>query len=495
MDPTAQELSGFTNLQEVLDWVGFADDGDRKTWSSFSQALGKPKMVRQLAAIPYAAYEKTVKDWKVPDGKDATAALTEPTPVELGHVGLLRRCARLSLNLNPDEGVAPAPSAATGGLALQISNAVQAAMPTAPSSSSNKVTMSKVLDQADDSEITLLDPQMYDTLVEAWKIAENDGEEPTEEEEATRTQLSALNIRIKSGAICFVDFALWRPFGDRLGRALKFTVHTMRPDGTVAAKEVNGPPDFFAWSRSWKVFAFAMAALGQGTRTRMARYHDRIQKLHEEYPNHWWIVGLADIRMRSEYLDRVRRDCVRRYTAGKLAEFDPSKPWDIIFREAALDTGYWGREVDKKVFLHLTNLASTAKIADEGFGVLEEAGQTLKSHGSSHGQGGKKRRSRSSSSSPQRTVKPRKPTKPTKPVKGPGKKGAGKGAGKGKGQPTQQQADGKYFKINGTQVCFAYNRAQGGCSEICPDARAHLCEKCTGKHRAIDCLVVPKKNA
>jgi hypothetical protein len=59
--------------------------------------------------------------------------------------------------------------------------------------------------------------------------------------------------------------------------------------------------------------------------------------------------------------------------------------------------------------------------------------------------------------------------------------------GKGQGKGTIQSADGKYMKFQGAQVCFTYNRHQGGCEEICPNGRAHICEICTGKHRAIDC--------
>jgi hypothetical protein len=81
--------------------------------------------------------------------------------------------------------------------------------------------------------------------------------------------------------------------------------------------------------------------------------------------------------------------------------------------------------------------------------------------------------------------------KPTKPTKGL-KKGGGKGSGKQQpGQLNRQQNDGRYFKINGTQVCFAWNRSHTGCTEICPHARVHRCENCTEVHRAIGCNIKP----
>jgi hypothetical protein len=499
MDPSTQELSNMKTLQEVLDWVGFADDGNRQSWTCFSQALGKPKMVRQIAAIPFAVWERTANAWKVTDKINGVEEETEPSPVEIGHVGLVRRVARLLLNLDPDEVVAQPPvvSGGTAATSAQITAAVQAALPAAATQPpKNKVAMSKVLDQADDTEVVMIEQKDVDILLERWKKVENDGEEPTEDEEATTAQLSTLQHRLNGGGAAFVDLGVWRPHGNRLGRALKFTVHSMRPDGTYAPKEINGPADFHSWARSWTVFAFAMSVLQQATRTRLARYYDRIKLLSEEFPRHWWVIGLADIRMRSEYIVRVRRNCVKKQAEGSLPEYDPTRPWDVVFREAANDHEYWSREVDKKVLLHSLGMASEAKLADEGFGTLEEAGNPMKS-AYAGGKGTKRPQDDAGHPLPKKWNKPNpndgagKANKP----KGGGKKGAGKGSGKKQPQPTQdgttKGSDGKFHKIQGTQVCFAYNRSHGGCSDICPEARAHLCEKCGQKHRAIGCSVVP----
>ena len=492
MDPSDQELATFTVLADVTHWIGFEDDGARKAWTSFSACLGKPKMIRQVAAIPLKAYEDATATWMVPDDVAGTVTPTPPTPVELGHVGLLRRIVRMLVNANPDESVAPAPGpASTGGAGIPalVASAVQQAL---PASSKGKLLVSKVLDQADDSEVELIDAKKIETLLEAWRIAENDGEEPTEEEEATAAQLSALENRIKRQGTTFVDFGIWRPFGNRMGRALKFTVHSLREDGTVAPKELSGPADFGSWSRSWRVFAFAMTVLGQATRTRLSRYHDKIAKLNAEYPRYWWVVGLADIRMRSEYIDRTRRDCVKRHAAGKLPDFDPQMPWDIVFREASLDNDFWAKEVDKKVLLHLTSLASTATLVDDGYGILEEAPSAIVS-GTSGGkkkQGKRKRSSSSSSEAPKakkrgaRKNGKKKPPIEKAPVFNPQAK-AGKGKGKGKGG--KAKVDGRHVRFEGTQICWDYNRQAGGCSEICPMARAHVCELCLGKHRALNC--------
>ena len=490
MDPSAQELATFDTLAKVLGWIGFEDEGDRTTWSSFCVALGKPKLVRQIGAIPLAAYEKVVTNWRVKDKQNGQDIVEEPSAVELGHAGLLRRVSRLLLKLPPDETGAPTPQAAAGSMASMASLVTALQANQNGTNNNGKILMSKVLDQGDDTEVKPMDPQVHEKLIADWTSRENDGEEPLEEEEASMAQMAALETRVKNGGLPQVDFGVWRPFGDRLARALKFTVHTLRPDGSVAMKEINGPGDFTAWAKSWRVFAFAMSALNYASRTRLDRYYNRIAKLNEEFPNHWWVVGLADIRMRSEHMERVKRNCVKRHTNGELADYDPLRPWDVVFREAALDKDFWNQEVDKKILLHALAMTTHTKLVDEGYGALEEAPPALKSSGGGKA-GGKKKKRAASSSSEEAGRKRRKRGRGTGNPKGDpkgSKKGAGKGNGKQKNNsPTQQDANGKYIRFNGSQVCWAYNKTLNGCSPTCPSMRAHVCEICTGLHRAVEC--------
>ena len=318
-------------------------------------------------------YEDAVKTWKV-EVKSAQASQQEmPTPVELGHSGCIRRVARLLLDLAPEE-VAPAQLQAASCQPPHAAAEQGALLPgNVGPGPGKKVLMSKVIDQGDDSEVTPFDADTIARLIEDWKAVENDGEEPTPEEEATGDQLVALQARLKLGATPFADFGVWRPYGNRFGRALRFVVQVLRPDGTYQAKEINGPPSFSVWLKCWTVFVFAMSTLKQAARTRLQRYADRIRKLNEDFPNYWWIIGLADIHMRSEHLERVRRKCVKEHAAGRLSDFDPGRPWDVVFREAALDDKFWHEEVDKKVLLFTSNIAPAARILDPGFGTIEES--------------------------------------------------------------------------------------------------------------------------
>ena len=126
--------------------------------------------------------------------------------------------------------------------------------------------MKRVLDQDDDTEVAPMTKEEYNMRMKEWVATVNDGEGPLPEQEATLDQITALDARVASGATPFVDFGIWRPYGMRLGRALRFLTHVPMPDGTFQTKELNGPPTFEDWDRCFNVFVFAMEFLKLASR-------------------------------------------------------------------------------------------------------------------------------------------------------------------------------------------------------------------------------------
>ena len=56
-----------------------------------------------------------------------------------------------------------------------------------------------------------------------------------------------------------------------------------------------------------------------------------------------------------------------------------------------------------------------------------------------------------------------------------------KGQSKGNSDRPGTTADGK-------QLCYGWNRNEKGCVDgPCPSKRVHLCEKCGGQHRGVNC--------
>ena len=519
MDPTVLELQQIVSLQKLCEWVGIGDSATRKTATVVLGALGGPKLLRQLVAIPYEAYERTLNGIKVVEKIGEEEVETDLTPLELGQVGELRRVARLALGLGPEvtsrgpipsvhgllapPGGAPASSGAPGtaGNATDVAHLAQA-IRDAIKPPSKKICASRVIDQADDTEVVPLDPKVLSTLVEDWRQIENDGEEPTEEEEATSDQIASLDSRARSGATPFVDFGVWRPYGSRMERAMKFVVHQQQGDGTSKPKEINGPDTYAQRIKCWRVYAFAMVTLKLATRTRLQRYADRIRLLSEEWSQFWWVIGLADIKMRSEALERVRRECGRRKKAGQLPDFDETKPWDVAYREAAADTDFWGREVDKQIVMFTTSLRSASRIRDIGTGPIIEL-RTSGTKGrrghaasdSSDDSSGSQANRRKKGSAAKAKKKKRGPPKKAKAANSQGQAQGPKGGGKDKtpgllvdpSRAQEKKRDGAWTRDeSGRQICYAYGR--GACKRQCPTGRAHCCEKCRGTDHCLkDC--------
>ena len=518
MDPSPDEFQAIWSLADIGDWVGFVDDAlptaepedqpsARLARSSFLRALGSPRLIRQVVAIPLAAFEVVVANWRV-DVVDQQGATLQamPTAVESGHPGVFRRVARLVLALPPDVSAPSLPPLASGlqGSGSQLASAPPLAAVTG--SGSKKVLLSKVLDQNEDAEIPPMEAAVYRSLIDEWIATANEGEEPLEEEEATSDQLTALQSRCKTGAAPYVDFGVWRPFEKRLGRALRFVIHLPKPDGTLQAREINGPDSYELWLKCWRVFVFAMSVLKLATASRLSRYSERIRALAEDYPRHWWVIGLADIRMRSEGLEKVRRQCVRRKAAGDLTDFDDANPWGVVFREAAADETYWSREVDRKITQIGIGLASASSLADAGFGPLVERAAPVGPGGAGGVAGrGLKRPARVSDSEETMDASKKTPKAKKRAAKRTRQReerqtlshqppGGRAPERQGRADPDRKRPDGRFvLAADGRQICFSYaHNLGGGCATDCPNHRAHVCEFCREAHRSIDCRNKPQ---
>ena len=362
MDPTPEELGTITTLDAACAWVGIVDTDEDPFRTELFKHLGKPRLLRQVVAIPSETWTAAIASLKI----TAQAGQRNPTPVEMGHVGLLRRVARLAVGL-PADVLAPSQRGTSGQAPGPGQGPRQGASDSAQAPGVRKIKVSTVMDQGDDSEISPVPQEDISAMIGAWVEKVNDGEEPAEEQEATGDQLSCLQARLLLLLTPYVDFAVWRPFGARLGRVLKFQGHYQTPDGTWRARELSGPPTFLEWCRCWAVFAFAMEVLRAATRTRLARYAARIAQLNEDYPDLWWIIAMADIRCRSEHFERIRRKLAEVHRAGRCPLFNPEHPWDLVLREAARDHEFWSAQVDKKAMRWSTRLATSQQLLDGGY--------------------------------------------------------------------------------------------------------------------------------
>ena len=75
---------------------------------------------------------------------------------------------------------------------------------------------------------------------------------PSQDEEPTTEQLSALSLQLQLGS-CLVDFASWTSHNDRFLRTVKFKAMIVGPNGTIQLHELKGPADFAQWLRYFMV--------------------------------------------------------------------------------------------------------------------------------------------------------------------------------------------------------------------------------------------------
>ena len=116
----------------------------------------------------------------------------------------------------------------------------------------------------------------------------------------------------------------------------------LNADGEWSKKEIAGPPDLHSWLKSYKTFRAAMLLLQAADAERLDAYADHERDLAQQFgPAAWSIVYTADCRMRSEFMERVRRQLVESPRWG----FTAASPWSAVFAGAVREHEFWLKEV------------------------------------------------------------------------------------------------------------------------------------------------------
>ena len=68
-----------------------------------------------------------------------------------------------------------------------------------------------------------------------------EGEDPMKAEEVTDDQLSVIFTVVQAGIAPYADFGVWRPFGQRAAKSMKFVSHFLDSSGSWRSKEIPGP--------------------------------------------------------------------------------------------------------------------------------------------------------------------------------------------------------------------------------------------------------------
>ena len=440
LDPTPEELAGLTTLPQVAAWAGLTD----AQRDSLFTALGGPTHAREIAVFSRARWDTL---GELPQAA-SWAGLN--TPVVTGRIEIFRRVCRMLTGLTPGD------PPDVPGLPATAQPVVPAG-PVEPARAARVLKLSSVVDQTLESVVNTLEPAKVREMFRTY--AETMGAEPSEAVEPSNDQLSALAQLLEGDAIPYVDFAIWCPHGRRMLAKMVFVAHALNPDGTWQRRELPGPPSFEAWWASWRVFRTAMLLLRAADAELLDNYAEMVRDFHTRYSAEvWFVLYTAEVRMRSERFERLRRaaenEHAKAQAAGRTSTFEPARPWNRVFADAVTDRDWWSENFTEPAVLYRTRIQTAAAVMDDGTG---------------------------------HDVTPRgKGAKRTAPAADPG---APPGKGGKRASLAPVWANGRYVKNRrGIRVCEAFNRGQCGWpTSACPRGEAHQCSLCLGAHSQEQC--------
>ena len=155
------------------------------------------------------------------DIKEAVEA-TQGTPITRTKLRLAYAVARVMFAFDPvDVGAPPVPS--------QPAELKTAKASRSDGGLSRRVKVSSILDQSSDREVGRISREDLNALRGRFRSLEE--EDPMKVEEVTDDQLSVLAVVTKAGVTLYADFGVWKPFGQRAAKSLKFTSHFLDHTG------------------------------------------------------------------------------------------------------------------------------------------------------------------------------------------------------------------------------------------------------------------------
>lgn len=120
--------------------------------------------------------------------------------------------------------------------------------PAITGSPTRKLKLSSVVDPTLDAEIQQMEQGELNRLYQEYSL--KFGAHPAPEVDPSGDQLSALQQLIRAGALPYVDFSIWGPFGLRSLRKQVFTSYILNAaTGEWSKREAPGPPNILSWER------------------------------------------------------------------------------------------------------------------------------------------------------------------------------------------------------------------------------------------------------
>ena len=111
----------------------------------------------------------------------------------------------------------------------------------------------------------------------------------------------------QAGISPHADFGVWRPFGQRAAKSLKFVSHFLDNTGSWRCKEIPGPDSIVTWEACWRVFRTAAIMCDLVAPAVLDRYSAAFRARVERFQDSWHLCVLADTRCRAEHWEAEQR--------------------------------------------------------------------------------------------------------------------------------------------------------------------------------------------
>ena len=352
MDPTPEQLRSLDTLEQLLDLACL----DQSLRGTTLEALGHPTSLREVSFVSQGDLEDVLTTLRVPPPVTEEGGPPGPSvqasPTQKGMVRFMWRVARLRAGL-PVEGMSPLPAPGPAPLVGGLSQPTK------------RVKLSSLVDSAAEAELVTLEGSEIRRLFGEYKRAR--GDYPHKDMEPSEDQLSAVSQLLNTGQAPYVDFALFGPQGKRALRKLTLMSFTFQVEtGTWKRVELPGPPDFNTWWKSWLVLKTALLLLQCVDAERLEHYGEFIRQLVDMYgPESWFLIYQADVRFRSEEMERIRRNAQIAHEdnaseASSRPGYSPHRPWDCVWAAALGDVGrgFWESEVHRPAVFFFARIKS-----------------------------------------------------------------------------------------------------------------------------------------
>ena len=364
VEPNPEEVQTFTDVGSVADWVGIPGPQASSVRASLFALFGLQGAThfRVLAAIPKEDFDRQLSEWRVLSASTEGGQSGAPSLAQLAQAGLWGRAARIAggtqrriqeVNENADlllrqSGVSSAPDASVSPQSVR------------------KVKLTHVIDQSSDVEADTLTQQAIDSAYARYDQLL--GGEPPPDHEPSYDQLAGLFHTVNVMKLPpYVDFAVFGPHAIRTIRKLKLTGLVMNPSGQLTRIELVGPMNFDQWEACFNVFRTACVMLGLASYAALDAYKDHIKSYACTYSSETWtLLYQADTRARREQAQRIRRNSSKFSASPEGSErkvvdsdgitFDPSMPWEYVFRKLPKDFSFWKKEFESAAILITANI-------------------------------------------------------------------------------------------------------------------------------------------